>query len=281
MDLAKDRNVDDWNAVFLVSIYAIGDLSARLLSGIIADKGFLQKSSMMAASFVLWTAVMCLAPFCSSYHLHVIVSLSSGWCTGISVVLIPVILMDLAHPAKFSITYGFMCLSAGLVLLARPALIGMNMAKKINQGDCLDEEEKIGTILLSSILLAMKQEEHSAPEKQRRRRQSWFRACLQDFHRTGYPLILKKFLALCLCETAGLVWMHPLVTNFLQASQHLTNGTAVGYVEETQDSAAIAVISEDASPTQHKRTTPLELEIDSPLPTPQRRQLTDVLSLSS
>ncbi|CAN8014096.1 unnamed protein product, partial [Ixodes persulcatus] len=97
MDLAKDRNVDDWNAVFLVSIYAIGDLSARLLSGIIADKGFLQKSSMMAASFVLWTAVMCLAPFCSSYHLHVIVSLASGWCTGISVVLIPVILMDLAH----------------------------------------------------------------------------------------------------------------------------------------------------------------------------------------
>ncbi|KAM7302289.1 arylsulfatase B [Ixodes scapularis] len=47
-----------------------------------------------------------------------------------------------------------------------------------------------------------------------------------------------------------------LVTNFRQESQHLTKGTAVGYVEEIQDSAAIAVISEDASPTQHKTITP-------------------------
>ncbi|EEC09362.1 monocarboxylate transporter, putative, partial [Ixodes scapularis] len=97
IDLAKDRNVDDWNAVLLVTIYAVGDLSARLVSGIITDKGFMQKSSMMAASFVLWTAVMSLAPFCSSYHLHVIVSLASGWCTGTTVVLIPVIFMEIVH----------------------------------------------------------------------------------------------------------------------------------------------------------------------------------------
>ncbi|KAM7314147.1 hypothetical protein ISCGN_003932 [Ixodes scapularis] len=69
-----------------------------------------------------------------------------------------------------------------------------------------------------------------------------------------------------------------LVTNFRQESQHLTKGTAVGYVEEIQDSAAIAVISEDASPTHHKTTTPSELDIDPSLPGPQRRQLTDLLA---
>ncbi|KAM7289881.1 hypothetical protein ISCGN_030009 [Ixodes scapularis] len=69
-----------------------------------------------------------------------------------------------------------------------------------------------------------------------------------------------------------------LVTNFRQESQHLTKGTAVGYVEEIQDSAAIAVISEDASPTHHKGTTPSKLDIDPSLPGPQRRQLTDLLA---
>ncbi|KAM7306784.1 uncharacterized protein ISCGN_010450 [Ixodes scapularis] len=61
-------------------------------------------------------------------------------------------------------------------------------------------------------------------------------------------------------------------------TKHLTKGTAVGYVEEIQDSAAIAVISEDASPTHHKTTTPSELDIDPSLPGPQRRQLTDLLA---
>ncbi|KAM7312378.1 alkaline phosphatase, tissue-nonspecific isozyme-like [Ixodes scapularis] len=41
-----------------------------------------------------------------------------------------------------------------------------------------------------------------------------------------------------------------------RVEDHLTKGTAVGYVEEIQDSAAIAVISEDASPTQNKTITP-------------------------
>ncbi|KAM7297212.1 DDE-type integrase/transposase/recombinase, partial [Ixodes scapularis] len=69
-----------------------------------------------------------------------------------------------------------------------------------------------------------------------------------------------------------------LVTNFRQESQHLTKGTAVGYVEEIQNSAAIAVISEDASSTQHKRITPSELDIDPSLPAPKRRQLSDLLA---
>ncbi|KAM7307296.1 putative acyl-CoA synthetase [Ixodes scapularis] len=51
---------------------------------------------------------------------------------------------------------------------------------------------------------------------------------------------------------------------FVAESQHLTKGTAVGYVEEIQDSAAIAVISEDASPTQNKTITSSELDIDPP-----------------
>ncbi|KAM7307341.1 DDE-type integrase/transposase/recombinase [Ixodes scapularis] len=78
-------------------------------------------------------------------------------------------------------------------------------------------------------------------------------------------------------DTTHMTHAPVLVTNFRQESQHLTKGTAVGYVKEIQNSAAIAVISEDASPTEHKRTTPSQ-HIDLSLPAPQRRQLPDIIA---
>ncbi|KAG0415286.1 hypothetical protein HPB47_007562, partial [Ixodes persulcatus] len=61
---------------------------------------------------------------------------------------------------------------------------GVNIANKMEQGDCLDEEV-VGRILLSSALLATQKEEHQAAKKHRRRRQRWLRPCLRDLHRTG------------------------------------------------------------------------------------------------
>ncbi|KAM7315026.1 retrovirus-related Pol polyprotein from transposon 17.6 [Ixodes scapularis] len=69
-----------------------------------------------------------------------------------------------------------------------------------------------------------------------------------------------------------------LVTNFRQEAQHLTKGTAVGHAEELPDSAAIAGTSENLSSWPPKTTPPLKFNIDPTLPTPQRRQLGDLLA---
>ena len=69
-----------------------------------------------------------------------------------------------------------------------------------------------------------------------------------------------------------------LVTNFRREAQHLTKGTAVGHVEELQDSAAIVGISEDPSAPEHETTPPSELDINPTLPIPHRRLLSDLLA---
>ncbi|KAM7303956.1 hypothetical protein ISCGN_013858 [Ixodes scapularis] len=69
-----------------------------------------------------------------------------------------------------------------------------------------------------------------------------------------------------------------LVTNFRQEAQHLTKGTAVGHAEELVDSAAIAGIAEDISSGPHEATPHSQFDIDPVLPTPQRRQLSDLLA---
>ncbi|KAM7298662.1 baculoviral IAP repeat-containing protein 7-B [Ixodes scapularis] len=59
----------------------------------------------------------------------------------------------------------------------------------------------------------------------------------------------------------------------MEEPQHLTKGTAVGYVEQLQASAAITAISEEPSPSQSNSTPPSHLDVDLELYALERRRL--------
>ncbi|CAN7938394.1 unnamed protein product [Ixodes hexagonus] len=124
VDFATDRKVSKWNAVFLLMVYAFADLVSRLGSGWVTDKGFLKKSTMMATNLFLWAVSLCLMPFCYAFYLHVIQAVIVGWCNGATLILVPVLLMELVNTDKFSESFGVATLLAGLPLLPRPLLIG-------------------------------------------------------------------------------------------------------------------------------------------------------------
>ncbi|XP_040072974.1 monocarboxylate transporter 9-like [Ixodes scapularis] len=124
VDFATDRKIYKWNAVLLLTIYAISDLLSRMGSGFITDKGFLKKSSMMAGNFLLWALSLCAMPFCYSFYLHAIQAVIVGLCSGATLILIPVFLMELVNTNKFSECFGLATLIAGIALLPRPLLIG-------------------------------------------------------------------------------------------------------------------------------------------------------------
>ncbi|CAN8032703.1 unnamed protein product [Ixodes persulcatus] len=124
VDFATDRNVSEWNAVLLLMMYAIADLVSRLGSGWFTDKGFLAKSSMMTANLFLWALSLCVMPFCYSFYLHAIQAVVVGWCNGATLILIPVLLMELVNTDKFSECFGVALLISGIPLLLRPVLIG-------------------------------------------------------------------------------------------------------------------------------------------------------------
>ncbi|CAN8012494.1 unnamed protein product [Ixodes pacificus] len=124
IDLAMDRNIAKWNAIYLVGLYTSADLLARLVSGIITDKQIVTRSTMMAANYMFWGVSLCLVPLCHSYHTQVLLAITSGWSNGAVFVLASVVCMDVAGADKFSMCYGMACFVAGLPLLARPAIVG-------------------------------------------------------------------------------------------------------------------------------------------------------------
>ncbi|CAN7938395.1 unnamed protein product [Ixodes hexagonus] len=124
VDFAADRKVSKWNAVLVLTIYAIADLISRLVSGWITDRRFLSKGSMMAVHLFLWAASFCLMPLCYSFYSHAIQAVVVGWCNGATLILTPVLLMELVDSDKFSECFGVKTLISGIMLLPRALLIG-------------------------------------------------------------------------------------------------------------------------------------------------------------
>ncbi|CAN7998558.1 unnamed protein product [Ixodes hexagonus] len=124
IDLAMDRGIAKWNAIYLVVIYTSADLVARLVSGVITDKRIVSRNTMMAANFLCWGVSLCLVPLFHSYYLQVLLAVTSGWSNGVVYVLSSVVCMDVAGADRFSMCYGMACFLAGLPLLARPSFVG-------------------------------------------------------------------------------------------------------------------------------------------------------------
>ncbi|KAG0414127.1 hypothetical protein HPB47_008720 [Ixodes persulcatus] len=99
-------------------------MAARLASGWFTDRGFLRRSTMMTLHLFLSAMALFLVPFCYSYSLIVLVSVIVGWCNGATIILIPVLQMELVEAGKFSVCYGTATLLSGLPLLVRPLVIG-------------------------------------------------------------------------------------------------------------------------------------------------------------
>lgn len=124
VDLVMDRNFSKWDGVYVIIIYTIGDLAARIGSGWITDKGILTRASMMGTHLSLGAVALCTLALSVSYPLLVMSSLVVGWCNGASITLIAVLVMDLVDKDHFSVCYGVVCLLSIIPGLTRPFLIG-------------------------------------------------------------------------------------------------------------------------------------------------------------
>ncbi|XP_064475798.1 uncharacterized protein LOC135389694 [Ornithodoros turicata] len=124
VDFAADRGVTRWYAVFLITTYNISDLVARLGSGWITDKGYLSRSAVMSLHLFVWGAVQYMIPACDDFYYQVMMAVMCGWCTGCTIILVPVLFMELVGIDKLGVCYGMATLLAGFLGFARPPLIG-------------------------------------------------------------------------------------------------------------------------------------------------------------
>lgn len=124
VDFAVDREIAKWDAVYLIFAYAVPDLLARLGSGLITDRKYLLKSTMMGSHLALWGTSLYLMPLCRPYACQVVLSALSGWCNGSTLILIAVLFVELVGIDKLGVCFGIGTLVAGLTGLLRPSLIG-------------------------------------------------------------------------------------------------------------------------------------------------------------
>lgn len=124
VDFAVDREIAKWDAVYLIFAYAVPDLLARLGSGLITDRKYLLKSTMMGSHLALWGTALYLMPICRPYACQVVLSALSGWCNGSTLILIAVLFVELVGVDKLGVCFGIGTLVAGLTGLLRPSLIG-------------------------------------------------------------------------------------------------------------------------------------------------------------
>ncbi|KAM7291225.1 monocarboxylate transporter 7 [Ixodes scapularis] len=124
VDFSVDNGISRWYAISLVSLYNATDMIARFGSGLITDRGFLNKNTMMALHFALWSVSLVVTPFCTAYYCQVVLALVGGWCNGCTMILIVVFFVELVGIDNLGVTFGVGIFFSGACGFLRPSLIG-------------------------------------------------------------------------------------------------------------------------------------------------------------
>ncbi|XP_064460294.1 monocarboxylate transporter 9-like [Ornithodoros turicata] len=124
MDFAHDREVPLQNAIYLLSGYAICDVTGRLTVGWVTDKGLLSRKATMAISCLTLGISFLVLPFFTTFEGILIVCLILGYSLGNTVVLFSVLLGDSVVLEKIAMAMGFMTFFSGICGFTRPSLIG-------------------------------------------------------------------------------------------------------------------------------------------------------------
>ncbi|XP_064459361.1 uncharacterized protein LOC135369772 [Ornithodoros turicata] len=124
MDFAHDRGIPLKKAVYLLSAYALCDVTGRLSIGWVTDKGLLGRRTTMAMSCVTLGISFQALPFFNTFEGLLAMCLILGYSVGNTVVLFTVILADAVGLEKLPMAMGIMTFFAGMSGFTRPTLIG-------------------------------------------------------------------------------------------------------------------------------------------------------------
>uniref|UniRef100_A0A023G2Q9 Putative monocarboxylate transporter ixodes scapularis monocarboxylate transporter n=1 Tax=Amblyomma triste TaxID=251400 RepID=A0A023G2Q9_AMBTT len=124
VDIAKDRGVQSSSAVFLMTAFAVGDLSMRAVTGLVIDARFLSLESVMFLGALLQAIAFELFVWLRTFSMMMVCSALIGASIGSRISLqAPALVKDFGIESLPLLLGGvFFC--NGLALLSRPSLVG-------------------------------------------------------------------------------------------------------------------------------------------------------------
>ncbi|XP_077533545.1 uncharacterized protein LOC144145722 [Haemaphysalis longicornis] len=126
VDFAEEKGFTKRDGAVLLSLTAIGDASARLISGFLSDRKFCDRRTLLGGSALLSGALCATLPsmHAGDYALAATLCVLFGWCNGSVVVLFGPVLADHVGVANLGLSGGIIRFVMGLVYLACPKITG-------------------------------------------------------------------------------------------------------------------------------------------------------------
>ncbi|KAG2461617.1 MOT12 protein, partial [Polypterus senegalus] len=122
---AQSNGVDQLSATFLVSYWAITDLTGRLSCGWLANLALVKNIQLLAVMVAILTVGLLLMPSATSYTLMVALSCFCGFFFGAMTSLLITVLIDVVGVSKVDSGLGISMLLRGFGCLCGPPLAGL------------------------------------------------------------------------------------------------------------------------------------------------------------
>nr|XP_037276239.1 monocarboxylate transporter 1-like isoform X1 [Rhipicephalus microplus] len=124
VDFAIDRGWTVASAVNLVPLFSITDTVGRLGLPVLADKGYIRRSTLAMLNYILMAVSMLALPFSSSYASLLMVCMCIAMFQGCGMPLYPALMAEYIGIERLPIGYAIVGAVAGPLYLLNPLFIG-------------------------------------------------------------------------------------------------------------------------------------------------------------
>ena len=121
---AKEIGISASGVATFLTIYSAMDLCSRIIVGIIADKGWLRRSTIIGISACILGVTAQFLRFYNSYEWIIFYAVIVGLLSGVHLSLFPVVIVDYLTLAKLRSGLGFTCLCHGAFVSLTYAVTG-------------------------------------------------------------------------------------------------------------------------------------------------------------
>ncbi|XP_054923070.2 monocarboxylate transporter 12-like [Dermacentor andersoni] len=123
-DFAVDRGTSVAAAVGLVPLFSITDTVGRLGLPVLADRGYLRRSTLVMVNYLLMGLCLVALPWSTSYASMLVICLCVATFVGCGMTMYPAIMAEYVGLDRLPISYGIVGTVAGPLFLLKPFLIG-------------------------------------------------------------------------------------------------------------------------------------------------------------
>lgn len=124
VDFALDNGISMTDAVWLTSCFGATDILGRLFLPVLADRGYLRRTTLLTLTLLLMGSVLTVAPYATTYWTIGAVIAVTTALSACGILMHDVILVDNVGVRRIALAHGIIGIVKAAPMLSSPAIIG-------------------------------------------------------------------------------------------------------------------------------------------------------------